>query len=216
MSFIFLKTQDVAQTSDLFLLCRYDHPYDEVCIAVVGKYTKLEDAYISVIKSLQHAALACKRKLVINVSKMCHWCCFIHFVKAVRFSTGTGNLTSSKLLCDKNGRWLHVEPGVPNVCNMLRNFQFDEYSVTLSQQLCCKTCLWLHVKRSGFTVPVTSEKKVVLPVRVQRSMCGRGLMGSFVLSFCPNKLIYRTSFLLVHVQSGGMIGKWVSRANWVI
>ena len=34
-----------------------------VSIALVGKYTKLEDAYASVIKALQHSALAVKRKL---------------------------------------------------------------------------------------------------------------------------------------------------------
>lgn len=34
-----------------------------VKIALVGKYTKLEDAYASVIKALSHAALAVNRKL---------------------------------------------------------------------------------------------------------------------------------------------------------
>jgi len=45
---------------------RYDHPYEVVTIAVVGKYTKLEDAYMSLIKALKHSALAVKRKLVIK------------------------------------------------------------------------------------------------------------------------------------------------------
>ena len=36
-------------------------------IALVGKYTALEDAYASVLKALNHAALFCKRKLVIRV-----------------------------------------------------------------------------------------------------------------------------------------------------
>ena len=33
---------------------------------MVGKYTGLSDAYLSVIKALQHACLACSRKLVID------------------------------------------------------------------------------------------------------------------------------------------------------
>ncbi|XP_065056972.1 CTP synthase 1-like [Rhopilema esculentum] len=41
-------------------------PFEEVTIALVGKYIKLEDAYISVIKALKHASLACKRKLKIK------------------------------------------------------------------------------------------------------------------------------------------------------
>jgi len=45
---------------------RSEHPCEEVKIAIVGKYTKLEDAYMSVIKALKHAALACMKKLVIK------------------------------------------------------------------------------------------------------------------------------------------------------
>lgn len=45
---------------------RCEHPYEEVRIAIVGKYTKLEDAYMSVIKALKHATLACMRTLVIK------------------------------------------------------------------------------------------------------------------------------------------------------
>lgn len=46
---------------------RYDFIKDEVKIVLVGKYTKLEDAYISVIKALKHAALFCRRKLALVV-----------------------------------------------------------------------------------------------------------------------------------------------------
>lgn len=40
-----------------------DHLYESVSIALVGKYTNLHDSYLSVIKSLEHAAMACSRKL---------------------------------------------------------------------------------------------------------------------------------------------------------
>ncbi|KAB8648466.1 hypothetical protein FH972_026123 [Carpinus fangiana] len=40
-----------------------DRLFDEVNIALVGKYTNLHDSYLSVIKSLEHAAMHCKRKL---------------------------------------------------------------------------------------------------------------------------------------------------------
>ncbi|KAL8613708.1 CTP synthase 1 [Nucella lapillus] len=42
---------------------RYDRLLKEVTIALVGKYTKLADAYASVIKALQHAALAVNHRL---------------------------------------------------------------------------------------------------------------------------------------------------------
>ena len=39
----------------------------EVSIVLVGKYTKLEDAYISLTKALRHAALAIRHKLNLKV-----------------------------------------------------------------------------------------------------------------------------------------------------
>jgi len=39
---------------------------DPVTIALVGKYVELQDSYLSVIKSLEHASMRCKRKLDIR------------------------------------------------------------------------------------------------------------------------------------------------------
>ena len=49
-----------------------DNLTEEVHIAMVGKYTNLSDAYLSVIKSLQHAAMAVDRKLVIDWIEASH------------------------------------------------------------------------------------------------------------------------------------------------
>ena len=40
-----------------------DHVHQHVTIAMVGKYTSFGESYLSVIKSLEHAAMACHRKL---------------------------------------------------------------------------------------------------------------------------------------------------------
>lgn len=40
-----------------------DRTFDTVSIALVGKYTNLHDSYLSVIKSLEHSAMHCRRKL---------------------------------------------------------------------------------------------------------------------------------------------------------
>jgi CTP synthase len=40
--------------------------HDVVKIVLVGKYTSLHDSYISVVKSLEHAALSCNRKLQLD------------------------------------------------------------------------------------------------------------------------------------------------------
>jgi len=44
----------------------HDRLFDKVNIALVGKYTSLQDSYTSVVKSLEHAALRCGRKLTIT------------------------------------------------------------------------------------------------------------------------------------------------------
>ncbi|KAK9321234.1 CTP synthase N-terminus-domain-containing protein [Lipomyces orientalis] len=44
----------------------HDRMFETVKIALVGKYTHLKDSYISVIKSLEHSAMRCQRKLTIN------------------------------------------------------------------------------------------------------------------------------------------------------
>ena len=40
-----------------------DHLYEHVTITLVGKYTNLHDSYLSVIKSLEHSAMRCGKKL---------------------------------------------------------------------------------------------------------------------------------------------------------
>lgn len=45
---------------------KYARLHDTVTIAIVGKYTKVHDSYMSVIKSLEHASLFCSRKLIIK------------------------------------------------------------------------------------------------------------------------------------------------------
>lgn len=46
---------------------RHSHLHEDIHIALVGKYTQLQDSYISVVKALQHAAVACNRRMVIDV-----------------------------------------------------------------------------------------------------------------------------------------------------
>jgi CTP synthase len=45
------------------LTSQQDHLYESVSIVLVGKYTNLHDSYLSVIKSLEHSAMRCGRKL---------------------------------------------------------------------------------------------------------------------------------------------------------
>jgi CTP synthase len=44
---------------------QHDKSFEKVTIAIVGKYTNLHDSYLSVIKSLEHSAMRCGRRLEI-------------------------------------------------------------------------------------------------------------------------------------------------------
>ena len=49
------------------LAYRHENARKSVEIALVGKYTQLEDAYASVTKALQHAPLFVNRRLILSV-----------------------------------------------------------------------------------------------------------------------------------------------------
>ena len=42
---------------------------DDVSIVLVGKYTDMTDSYMSVVKSLEHSAFRCNRKLILQVRR---------------------------------------------------------------------------------------------------------------------------------------------------
>ena len=54
--------------SGVCALYRQNRLLKEVTIALVGKYTRLQDSYASVVKALNHAAMACNHKLNLKVT----------------------------------------------------------------------------------------------------------------------------------------------------
>lgn len=55
---------------------RHDNVRKVVEIALVGKYTQLEDAYASVTKALNHSALFVNRRLILSVCSTYYVYCF--------------------------------------------------------------------------------------------------------------------------------------------
>ncbi|RPD65697.1 CTP synthase [Lentinus tigrinus ALCF2SS1-7] len=45
---------------------RQERLFDSVTIALVGKYTDMQDSYMSVVKSLEHSAFRCNRRLILK------------------------------------------------------------------------------------------------------------------------------------------------------
>jgi CTP synthase len=61
-----LKTPKPDMTDWNDMIYKLDHPISDVYIGIVGKYTALHDAYLSVIESLNHAGIQNRRKVVIR------------------------------------------------------------------------------------------------------------------------------------------------------
>jgi len=61
-------------TSEVIDCCRFDRLLRDVTICLVGKYTRLQDSYASVIKALSHAAMACNYKLDLKVCLLASSC----------------------------------------------------------------------------------------------------------------------------------------------
>ena len=54
------------------LTYRVEHITEELCIGLVGKYTKFGDSYMSVVKALEHATVACGYKLKLQYIEACN------------------------------------------------------------------------------------------------------------------------------------------------
>ena len=65
------KTPDISNWEKL--VCKIKHPKDSLKVALAGKYTDLNDAYISVVESLKHACLIhdCKLEIKWLASEKC-------------------------------------------------------------------------------------------------------------------------------------------------
>lgn len=76
---------------------RWDNLEAKVNIAMVGKYTDLADAYLSVTKALQHACLSANRKLEVN------WVEASHLEEATKAEDPTAYKTAWSRLTDADG-----------------------------------------------------------------------------------------------------------------
>lgn len=71
--------------------------FDTVQIVLVGKYTSLEDSYMSVVKALEHASMRCDRKLEL------HWVDSSDLEPAAEINTPVRYHTAWQHLCSAKG-----------------------------------------------------------------------------------------------------------------
>ena len=70
-------------------MCSYEQARREVHIALVGKYTRLHDAYLSLIASLEHAGMNANHcKVIIDVCL-----CFCYFLYSLKPGINLASVT---------------------------------------------------------------------------------------------------------------------------
>lgn len=64
-----VSSASISERVLVFILCflSAERLYETVQIVLVGKYTTLQDSYMSVVKALEHASMRCGRKLELKV-----------------------------------------------------------------------------------------------------------------------------------------------------
>ena len=79
------------------------HLSPKVKIALVGKYTRLQDSYLSVSKAIQHAALFCKRKAKLHYIQAEYLEASTRDIDPVKFHDAWQTLCSSQALIVPGG-----------------------------------------------------------------------------------------------------------------
>jgi len=109
----------------------------QVKIAMVGKYTNLADAYLSVIKSLQHACLAANRKLDIL------WVEASHLEPQTEKDDADAFKVNPTL--QENIPWnLHPPPLAPCDCNLQGGNSPKSGQETVQESPFARRCLYLQ------------------------------------------------------------------------
>ena len=100
-------------------------------------------------------------------SNGCHFICKVVATPAIFYSHW--QLDILKLVLRLKSKVVARVARCPQYLQHVAKVQLNEFSATLSQGCCYRTCPWVHAQNSGFTIPATSERGVVLPVQVKMS-----------------------------------------------
>ena len=91
-----LKKADLDLSKWKYLADMSQNILPDVTIGLVGKYTKNSDAYTSIEKALQHSAILCQRRLIVNYIEASHLEKSIEKTSADLYKKAWNLLTQSK------------------------------------------------------------------------------------------------------------------------
>jgi CTP synthase len=112
------------------------YPHQEtVDIVLVGKYTNLHDSYLSVIKSLEHAAMACGKKLNLIWVDASHLEAKTRETSAPDFFTAWKDVTSAKGILVPGGFGLRGTEGMIEAAKYAREQKIPYLGICLGMQI---------------------------------------------------------------------------------
>ncbi|KAI6655120.1 CTP synthase 1-B-like [Oopsacas minuta] len=117
------------------LTLRQESPLPEIHIALVGKYTRLQDSYLSVSKAIQHAALYCKRKARLHYIQADLLEETARDIDPVKFHDSWQTMCSSQALIVPGGFGQRGTEGMITAINWARTHDMPFLGVCLGMQL---------------------------------------------------------------------------------
>lgn len=108
---------------------------DPVTIALVGKYVELQDSYLSVIKSLEHASMRCKRKLDIRWVDSDHLEQKCHDTDPSKYHSAWKEVVGASGILVPGGFGHRATNGMVAACNYARKNKVPYLGICLGMQI---------------------------------------------------------------------------------
>ncbi|ORY73399.1 CTP synthase N-terminus-domain-containing protein [Leucosporidium creatinivorum] len=181
----------------------HDRLFDTVSVVLVGKYTALQDSYTSVVKSLEHAALQCSRKLVITWVEASDLEPEAQAAKPKEFHAAWQAVCTANGILVPGGFGLRGTEGMIAAAKWAREKQIPYLGICLGFQVAviefCRNVLGLEEAHSAELLETTPDPVIIFMPEISKTHLG----GTMRLGLRPTIFQKGTEWSKVRQLYGG-------------
>ncbi|POY70343.1 putative CTP synthase (glutamine hydrolyzing) [Rhodotorula taiwanensis] len=190
------------------LTLSYDRLFDKVSICLVGKYTSLQDSYTSVIKSLEHAAMQCGRKLSITWVEASDLELEAQHVRPKEFHAAWQAVCTANGILVPGGFGLRGTEGMIAAAKWAREKKIPYLGICLGFQIAviefCRNVLGLKDAHSAELLETTPDPVVIFMPEISKTHLG----GTMRLGLRPTVFRPNSDWSVVRKLYGGAPVIW--------
>ncbi|KAL8996590.1 MAG: hypothetical protein Q9169_003929 [Polycauliona sp. 2 TL-2023] len=161
------------------LTATQDKAFDTVKICLVGKYTALQDAYLSVRKSLEHASMRCARKLEITWLNSSDLESETERTDPAAYHQAWGSLCTSSGILVPGGFGKRGTEGMVAAARWAREEKVPYLGICLGMQIAvvefCRNICGIPRAQSEEFVPEAEDKVIIYMPEVSKETAGASL-----------------------------------------